>query len=96
MSHTRYMIQCCQTLAERKEHASDMFITPLVELSELTCRINNYFSYDDIENAEVNGDMIVSSTTLSFRSDLDRIRKSIPAEAKDNRKWFRCPKVKRC
>jgi hypothetical protein len=78
------MTQCCHLLAERKEHDSDVFIQPLIELSELTCRVNDYFSYDDIENAEVNGDMILSFTTLSFRSDLDRIRNSIPPNIKGN------------
>jgi len=87
------MAQCCQIIAERKEHASDMFITPLIELSELTCRINDYFSYDDIDNAEVHGDMILSSTTLNFRSDLERIRNSIPADAKSNREWSLCFKL---
>jgi hypothetical protein len=73
-------------LANRKEHRSDVLITPMVELCELTCRISDYFSYDDIENAEVRGDMMLSCTILNFRADLDRIRVSIPPEAKDNRK----------
>ncbi|KAF2683132.1 hypothetical protein K458DRAFT_390404 [Lentithecium fluviatile CBS 122367] len=88
MRHTRYMTQCCALLAERKEYSSDELITPLIELSELTCRINDYFSYDDMENAEVTGDMILSFTTLSFRSDLDRIRNSVSASAKENKNLY--------
>ena len=78
------MALCCQVIAERKEHPTDVFITSLVELSELTCRVNDYFSYDDIDNAEVNGDMMLSFTTVNFKSDLDRIRNSIHPDAQGN------------
>jgi hypothetical protein len=88
MRHTRYMVQCCQLLAQRKEHPSDVLITSMIELSELICRINDYFSYDDIDNTEVNGEIMLKATTLSFRNELDQIRNSIPIEAKNNSKGF--------
>jgi hypothetical protein len=88
MRHTRYMVQCCQLLAERREHPTDGLITPMIELSELTCRINDYFSYDDIDNTDVNGEMMLSFTTLNFRAELDRIRNSIAVDDKHNSKLF--------
>jgi hypothetical protein len=78
------MQRCCQVLAERKEYASDILITPLIELSELTCRISDFFSYDDMESAEVQGELMLSSAVLNFRRELDQIRSAIDPATKDN------------
>jgi len=77
------MTQCCQQLAERQEYASDSLVTPLVNMAELMCRINDYFSYDDIDNAEVKGESLIQLSTVSFQSELDRLVESIPAPLKD-------------
>lgn len=84
MPYTKYVQKCCKLLVERKEHPSDILIAPLVELSELTSRVNDFFSYDDIECAEVGGEMMLSSAVLHFRRDLDQIRSTIDAAAKNN------------
>jgi hypothetical protein len=50
------------------------------------CRIGNYFSYDDIDNADVKGDIMLEMSTANFCTELDRIRDTAPLAAKDNGK----------
>ena len=71
------MEQCCRHLADCQEYASDTIITPLIQLSALLCRVNNYFSYDDVENSEVNGQAVVQLSVGNFENELARINESI-------------------
>lgn len=57
---------------------SDVLITPLTQLGALLCRVHNYFSYDDIENAEVNGENLVHLSIGNFDRELSRIAESVP------------------
>ncbi|KAJ4350383.1 uncharacterized protein N0V89_009004 [Didymosphaeria variabile] len=78
LTHTRYMDQCCQHLADCQEYSTDAIITPLIQLGALLCRVHNYFSYDDIENADVKGEALVHLSVANFDRELDRITESIP------------------
>jgi hypothetical protein len=72
------MDQCCQHLADCQEYTTDAIITPLIQLSALICRIHNYFSYDDVENADVKGEALVHLSVANFDRELTRITDSIP------------------
>lgn len=85
MNYTRYMAQCCRSLAEGKEYASDEVITPIIHSSELMSRVSDYFSYDDIENADVKGEVMLGMSIANFRSEAERIRNATPASLKANK-----------
>ncbi|KAL5374714.1 hypothetical protein DPSP01_011732 [Paraphaeosphaeria sporulosa] len=78
LTHTRYMDQCCQHLMDCQEYATDTIITPLVQLSTLICRVQDYFSYYDIENADVKGEALVQLSVANFDRELARITDSFP------------------
>ncbi|KAF1970011.1 hypothetical protein BU23DRAFT_219867 [Bimuria novae-zelandiae CBS 107.79] len=78
LTHTRYMDQCCRHLAECQEYPSDALITPLIQLSALICRVNDFFSYDDIENAEFKGEAFIQMSASNFENELARLAESIP------------------
>ncbi|KAF2439641.1 hypothetical protein P171DRAFT_490333 [Karstenula rhodostoma CBS 690.94] len=78
LTHTRYMDQCCQHLRDCQEYTTDTIITPLVQLSTLICRIQDYFSYYDIENADVKGEALVHTSVANFDRELASITDSIP------------------
>ncbi|CAI6342460.1 unnamed protein product [Periconia digitata] len=81
---TRYMAQCCRNVNSRQEYPSDVLILPLIQLSELMCRINDIFSYDDIGNAEVKGDMMIDMSITNLSSELDRIQDAVAPSVKEN------------
>ncbi|PVI02420.1 hypothetical protein DM02DRAFT_701928 [Periconia macrospinosa] len=84
IQYTRYMAQCCRNVASRQEYPSDVLILPLIQLSELMCRINDIFSYDDIENADVKGDMMLDMSITNFSSELDRIQDAVAPSVRQN------------
>ncbi|KAF1951584.1 hypothetical protein CC80DRAFT_204263 [Byssothecium circinans] len=84
MQHTRYMAQCAERLTTRLEYVTDALMAPLIQLSELVCRINNFFSYDDVDNAEVKGELMLELSTTNFSTELDRIRDTAPLIVKNN------------
>jgi len=61
MSFTKFMEKCIDSFAEDPDEPTDVFIAPLVQLSNLTVRIGDQFSYDDIENAEFNGEIMIET-----------------------------------
>jgi hypothetical protein len=85
MNHTRYMVSCCQTLTENEEQPTDALIAPLIRLSVLMGRINDHFSYDDIDNAMIKGDMVVEMSICNFRVELEGIKETIPSAFQQNR-----------
>ncbi|KAF2634079.1 hypothetical protein P280DRAFT_474889 [Massarina eburnea CBS 473.64] len=84
MQHTRYMAQCAERVSSRLEYPSDALVSPLIQLSELSCRVNNFFSLDDIDNADVKGDLMLEMSTANFCAELDRIRDTVPFIIKNN------------
>lgn len=88
LTHTRYMDQCCQDLIDCQEYTTDTIITPLVQLSTLICRIQDYFSYHDIENTDVKGEALLHLSVANFDRELARITESIPQTCiQSNRKY---------
>ena len=43
-------------------------------------RVNDHFSYSDVDNADVKGDVILEMSTTSFAAELDNIRGSIATD----------------
>jgi hypothetical protein len=48
------------------------------------CRINDYFSYDDIEDSEIHGEALLKLSTTNFSAELQRLRDTIPDPVKQN------------
>lgn len=76
LSYTRFLSQCCAAF-QGSSVPSDILINPLIKANELLSRVNEHFSYFDIDNAEIRGDIILEMSTSSFLAELDRIRESI-------------------
>jgi hypothetical protein len=74
MPYTRALARACQSFQQRPECPTDLLISPLVQLSELMCRINDYFSYDNIEESELKGDTILDLSTNNFSTEYQRMR----------------------
>ena len=76
LSYTRFMGQCCEIL-DNSSVPSDKLIHPFIRTSELLYRVNDHFSYDDIDNADIGGPMLLESAVTSFLGELKHIRSSI-------------------
>lgn len=75
------MAQCCDTFTQ-STIPTDTLISPLIKMCELASRVNDYFSYDDIENADVNGELMLEMSTSNFRRELALLKETtskIPA-----------------
>jgi len=86
MSHTKYMVRCYQSLAKNPEYPTDTLIAPLIQLSELITRVNNHFSYDSIEDAEIKGELLLVMATNNFHQELERIKEAVPTTHSFNSK----------
>ncbi|KAH7383846.1 hypothetical protein BKA66DRAFT_511923 [Pyrenochaeta sp. MPI-SDFR-AT-0127] len=84
MPYTRSLACHCQSLAEHPEYPSDALIAPLVRLSELMCRISEFFSYDEIAYSDISGESTLDLSTTNFRSELQRLQESIPVSVNQN------------
>jgi hypothetical protein len=78
MSYTKYMVWCYQSLAKDPEHPTDTLIAPLIQLSELIIRVNEHFSYDNIEDADIKGEMLLVMAMNNFHHELERIKEAVP------------------
>ncbi|EAT91232.1 hypothetical protein SNOG_01583 [Parastagonospora nodorum SN15] len=82
--YTRALARACQDFSQRPEFDSDLLITPLVQSSELMCRINDCFSYDEIEDSDINGDTLLKLSTNNFSAEIQRLRDAIPESIRGN------------
>jgi len=84
------MAQCCDAF-DGSLVPTDALIRPMIQTSELLSRVNTHFSYDDIENAEVQGEMILEISANSFLGDLAHIKASVSQSplAQQNSKFTR-------
>lgn len=86
------MSQCCNFFNDSSV-PSDALIRPFVQASELLSRVSTYFSYDDIENAEVQGEVMLNMSVNNFLADLLHIKgsallSSVPKQnSKHKRFW---------
>ena len=55
------MEQCIDAFAEDPDEPTDALIPALTQLSNITVRISEHFSYDDIENAEFRGAIMMET-----------------------------------
>lgn len=69
------MAQCCDAF-NGSSVPTDALIRPFIQTSELLSRINTHFSYDDIENADVKGEMMLEISANSFLGELAHIKDS--------------------
>ncbi|KAJ4299129.1 hypothetical protein N0V90_004373 [Kalmusia sp. IMI 367209] len=69
-----------RALAEKRAFLGTFYLTACA----LLCRVNNYFSYDDIENAEVKGESLLQLSATNFESELARLAESIPPAIKES------------
>jgi hypothetical protein len=86
---TRAVADICQSFSERPSCPSDKLIAPLVKISEFMCRISDYFSYDDVENSELQGEHMLELATSNFRAELQNLRDAMPEDARQNSMWPR-------
>jgi hypothetical protein len=67
------MAQCCDAFVE-SSLSTDVFIRPLIKTSELLSRVNDHFSYDDIDNADVKGEILLEMSVTNFLAELKYIK----------------------
>lgn len=84
MPYTKYMEQCCLSLAQEKEFSTDELIWHFVHNQKLSRRISDTFSYDDLDNTEYRGDRITDITAKAFLNDLDHLQRVVPRILQDN------------
>jgi hypothetical protein len=73
LSHPRFITQCCDAF-EGSSIQTDILISPLIKTSELLSRVNDHFSYSDIDNAEIRGDTLLEMSSNSFLAELEHIK----------------------
>jgi hypothetical protein len=78
------MEHCCQSIAGVKEYPTDELIEHIVRSQELARRIFDAFSYDDLNNGEIRGELIVTLTSDAFIRDLDRLQLALPRDLQQN------------
>ncbi|KAH7379244.1 hypothetical protein DE146DRAFT_682374 [Phaeosphaeria sp. MPI-PUGE-AT-0046c] len=88
LSYSRSLKQCCAAF-EASSVPSDILISPLIKAKDLLSRVNDHFSYSDLDNADLKGDVILEMSTTSFLVELDQIRESIASNQtlQRNRTW---------
>lgn len=86
MPYTRALARLRQSFVEQPSQPSDHLIPTLIDVTELMCQINDYFSYDEIEDSEVKGDAAVDLAAKNFRRELQRLRDRMSEPVKQNGK----------
>jgi hypothetical protein len=71
------MVRYYESLAKDLEHPTDTLIAPLIQLSELMMRVNDHFSYDSMQDAELKGEMSLVMATDNFLHELRRIKEAV-------------------
>jgi hypothetical protein len=81
------MTQCCDAFSSSPV-PTDALIRPFVQASELLSRVNTYYSYEDLDNAEVRGEMILQTSVNSFQRELLHMKRtaSSPPQLKQHSK----------
>lgn len=89
MSYTKFTKQCCQSLANRELVPTDALIAPMIRMSDLMCRINDYFRTTTSRTLEVQGESLLDMSMKSFREELERIIDSTPSSIRQNSEYVR-------
>lgn len=80
LPYTRYMAQCTEAFAG-SDVATDDLIKPIIQASELLARVNEYFSYDDIDNSDIRGENMLQMSTTNFLGELKRISNAVATQS---------------
>jgi hypothetical protein len=70
--------------SQQPEYPSDSLIAPLIQLSELMCRVNEHFSYDNTEDSDIYGKINLEVSTSNFNAELQQLRDTMPATIRQN------------
>ncbi|VUC25248.1 unnamed protein product [Clonostachys rosea] len=84
MPHTKYMKQAGQWLSERKEYPTDELIPYLVDIQELSRRIHDTFSFDNLGNIDPVAGPVTESITKFHLAEIDALQRSIPQALMQN------------
>jgi hypothetical protein len=68
------MDYCCQSLGELEEYETDRLIPYFVRSQELSRRVADAFSFDDVNNGEIRGEFHINLISGTFTKDLDRLQ----------------------
>jgi hypothetical protein len=71
---------CCRSLEKVEEYETDKLIPYFVRSQELSRRIADAFSYDDVNNSEVRSEFHVNLISDTFIRDLDRLQAEFPQD----------------
>jgi hypothetical protein len=82
--YTRNLARACQSFTQNPQYPSDVLIAPLVQLNELMCRVSDYFSYDNVEEAELHGETILDLSTKNFSAEHQRMRDAMSESIAQN------------
>jgi hypothetical protein len=69
------MKQCCDAFDDSSV-PTDALIRPLIQASELLSRVNAHFSYDDLDNADIKGELMLDFSVTSFLREVNHIKSS--------------------
>jgi hypothetical protein len=72
---TRAITRSCDAF-DGSSVSTDILIRPLTKITELMSRVNDHFSYPDIDDAEVRGEMMLDMSATSFLAELSHIKES--------------------
>ena len=75
--YTSYMKDCCTSLSQQSDVASDQFIAPFVQIQVLQRKISDAFCYHDISTCDIRGERALRITVDSFSREIDELKKGI-------------------
>jgi hypothetical protein len=59
------------------------------------CRVSDYFSYDNVEEAELHGDTVLDLSTNNFSAEYQRLRDAMSGSIAQNSMYnWRCRKTR--
>jgi hypothetical protein len=79
---------CCQSLGELEEYETDRLIPYFVRSQELSRRVADAFSFDDINNGGIRGEFHINLIADTFTRELDRLQMEFPRDL-----WKNCEKA---
>ncbi|KAF2103559.1 hypothetical protein NA57DRAFT_53074 [Rhizodiscina lignyota] len=79
-----HMEYCCQSLTQLKEYITDELIQHFVRSQELGRRIVDTFSYDDLNNGEIRGELLITMASEAFIRDLHCLRLELAETLHEN------------
>ncbi|KAJ4245005.1 hypothetical protein NW762_014211 [Fusarium torreyae] len=78
---------CCELLVANSEYSSDLLISYLVRVNELSRRICDTFGYDDLENSGMRSEFVSAMALQTLSNESTLLKDAIPLTLRDNRKY---------